>query len=427
MFSRFKDGIKDTKNSILIGFPELKQIIRNNPNKNKIEQIRNLRKNGDDYYKTLKSGLPYITPNCMVKQRNLDPDHFDQNFIQFSQYLYYDIDKLNPEEYKNYFIKRYGHLASMVCISSSGGGISVLFKVKNIINKENFGEIWTKLRTTILDGEPIDEKCKDIGRAMFISYDPDLFYNDENEVEVEVEVDLPNNINPSNKKGGKQSKPYNDFNNTLTSPISIISVNELLQKIITRTIVEVSNPIVDFKPVECVEVFIPKFIHDGTKHIIFTSMIHHLVHLNPDLEEKYLFSYLFYINNRFARPKMERKELIRLFNMVYKGINESGKTIVKKEIQYVHFNSSCSLPKKEKSRIANILNGCKRKNQSIKKIQDAKYELERKGQKTIQRNIAKISGLSPKTVRNHLNSQIINMEEMVAKENNSVPTKSVLG
>lgn len=420
MFSLFENGIKDTKHSKHIGLAELKQIIRNNPNKNKIEHIRTLRKNGDDYYRTLKSGLPYITPNCMVNIRNLDTEHFDQNFIQFSQYLYYDIDKLNQEEYKSYFINRYGHLVSMVCLSSSGGGISVILKVKNKITKDNFDEIWINVRTTVLAEEPIDEKCKDIGRAMFISYDPGLYYNDENEIEVDIE-DLDNQ---TYKKRGKQSKTCNDFNNTLISPFSIISIDEILPKLITRTVVEVSNPIVDYKPVECVEVFFPKFIKDGTKHIIYTSMIHHLVHLNPDLEEAYLFSYLFYINNRFARPGMERKELIRLFNMVYNGIKVTGKTFLKKEIQFIHFNPSCVLAKKEKSTIANMLNGCKRKNESIRKIQLAKYELEQMGHKITQKHIAGLSGLSLKTVRTHFNSPMIDMDEMVAIVNDSVPIKS---
>lgn len=98
MFSLFEKGIKDTKCSKFIGLPELIQTIRNNPNADKIDTIRNLRRNCDDNYKELKSELPYITPVCIVKIRNLDASHFDENIIQFSQYLYYDIDKLNPED-----------------------------------------------------------------------------------------------------------------------------------------------------------------------------------------------------------------------------------------------------------------------------------------------------------------------------------------
>ncbi len=260
MFSHFEKGIKDIKCSKFIGFPDLIKLIQNNPNAHKIETIRNLRKNGDELYKSLKSELPNITPSCMVKLRNLEDDQFDQNFIQFSQYLYYDIDKWNAEEYKSYFINRYGHQASMICISSSGGGISVLFKIKNTITKDNFSEIWQTVRDNLLSDEPIDNNSKGIGRAMFISNDPSVFYNYENELEVEVK----NPIEGSYKKTGKQSKTCKDFINNLISPFSIISIDRVLQKITTHTIVPVANPIIDFRPVEYVEVYIPKIIKDGT-------------------------------------------------------------------------------------------------------------------------------------------------------------------
>ena len=307
----------------------------------------------------------------------------------------------------------------MICISSSGGGISVLFKVKNIISRENFPVIWQTVRDTILFTEPVDEKCKNIGRAMFISHDPAVFFNYENEIEVEIK----NSSLESDKKRGKQSKTCKDFNNTLISPFSIKSIDQVLQKLATRTSVEVINPIVDFKPVEFLEVYIPANIKDGTKHVIYTSMIHALVYLNPSIEKEYIFSYLSYVNNRFARPKMEKREFTRLFNLVYNGIKETGKTNVNKELKYIHFHPDCKLTKEEKINISNMLNGYKRKNESIQKIIDAKHELEHLGQKMTQKRIAAISGLSAKTVRAHLNSPLTDIDEMVEMVNNSVLKK----
>ena len=419
MFSLFERGIKDTKCSKIVGLPELIQIIRNNPNNQKIETIRNLRKNGDEFYKELKSELPNITPNCIVKIRNLEEDHFDQNFMQYSQYLYFDIDKWNAEDYKSYFINKYGHLASLICISSSGGGISVLFRVKNTITKENFPEIWQTVRDTILFAEPVDEKCKDIGRAMFISHDPSVFFNYENQIEVEIK----NSSLKSDKKRGKQSKTCKDFNNTLISPFSIKSIDQILKKLANRTSVEVLNPIVDFKPVEYVEVYIPAIIKDGIKHVIYTSMIHALVYLNPSIESEYIFSFMWYVNNRFAKPKMEKREFIRLFNLVYNGIKETGRTKVTKELKFIHFHPDCKLTKEEKINISNMLNGYKRKNESIQKIIDAKNELKQLGQKMTQKRIAAIAGLSAKTVRTHLNSPMTDMDEMVQIVNDSIPGK----
>ncbi len=104
MFSYFNGGIKDTECSKLLDLPELVRTIQSNPHADKIDRIRTLRKKGDDSYKSLKTGLPYITPNCMVRNRNLDKEHFNQNFISFSSYMYFDIDIPNAEEYKQYFI-----------------------------------------------------------------------------------------------------------------------------------------------------------------------------------------------------------------------------------------------------------------------------------------------------------------------------------
>jgi len=130
MFSLFEDGITDTKCKKTIDLPELRRLIRNNPQAEKIAKLRQLRKSGDEYYKVLKSQLPNITPNCILDARSLKGENREKNFRQFSQYLYYDIDvQGNPDEYKSYFINKYGHFASLICLSSSAGGISVLFKI----------------------------------------------------------------------------------------------------------------------------------------------------------------------------------------------------------------------------------------------------------------------------------------------------------
>jgi len=150
-------------------------------------------------------------------------------------------------------------------------------------------------------------------------------------------------------------------------------------------------------------------------------MIHTLVHLNPEVERQYLFSYLYFINERHARPKMDKRELTRLFNTVYEGIKNTGVTYVSKKIKYVHFNPACRLSKAEKIIISNMLNGARRKNKTIQKIITAKQELENTGQKVSQKRIAEITKLSPKTIRAHLHSTLIDIDELVQMINDSLP------
>lgn len=417
MFSYFHDGITETNCTRYIDLQGLVSITKNNPEAEKISEIRNMRLNGADLdYKLLKSQLSYITPNCMLKKRSLDGENFNVNFIQSSGYIYFDFDVNNADEYKQYFIEKYGRLVSFVCLSSSKGGIAVLFKIKNPITKDNFNEIRDYLINNILVGEPIDNNAGGIGRAMFNSFDPEVYVNYENEIEVKI-VDTPV---IQEEKREKQSNSSTLITNRLNSPFSVITIDKVYEKLHTCTQVEVMNPVVDFKPVEFVEVYIPKIIKDGTKHTIYQSMIHHLVHLNPDIEKKYIFSFLFYVNNRFAKPKMDRIELIRFFNLVYYGIKKTGTMKYEKKTKYVHFNENCELSTKEKLNIANTLNGYHRRNNSIRKIQEAKEELIVSGIKISQKNIAEITGLSLKTVRAHLNSEQIDMDEMVMMINDSI-------
>jgi len=80
------------------------------------------------------------------------------------------------------------HVASLICISCSGGGISIFFKVSNNLkNEHDFLIARQYIIDNILVNEKIDTNAGGIARAMFISSDPDLFYNYENEIEIPVE------------------------------------------------------------------------------------------------------------------------------------------------------------------------------------------------------------------------------------------------
>ena len=211
-----------------------------------------------------------------------------------------------------------------------------------------------------------DNKCKDIGRAMFVSHDESVFVNYDTEVEVQLESSSSKKI----EKEGKQCKTSMISENTLNSRFSIIPIDIVLEKLNIRTPVDVQNPIVDYDLVEYLKFYIPKNIEDGTKHRTYTSMIHALVYLNPYIEGDVRYSYMFYINSNFARPKMEKREFTRLFNTIYNGIKRSGDTSVKTRIKSVHINPDSNLSKKEKISVANHVNGIRRKNNSIQKIID---------------------------------------------------------
>ena len=417
MFSYFEKGITNLIPSKTIDLGQLVKLIKTNPKQSLVNEIRELRLKGDQTYKKKKTFLNYITPNCSVKKRSLkEQEDYTKNFIASSSYVYFDFDDVvNAKEYKEYFISKYGHLVSLVCLSSGAGGISVLFKITNIIDNNNFYDIWEIIKTTYLKEEEVDIKCKNIGRAMYLPYDTEPFVNYENEITVDIPLNKEKN---TSKKQLNQSILNKKYNNTLIEPLSNIDFEEFMDKIVTKTPVVVNNPIVELFASEKMDVTFPREIRDTKKHSIYTIIIHKLVFLNPQLTASYLFSYLNFINNYFGKPPMEFKKLLDLFTFVYSSIkNDENYEFKNKKYKYVHFNSNSKLTGGEKRNLASKINGKRRSNTSIEKIITAKEELKSQGLKTTQKALAEKTGLSISTIKRYINSEPVDLEKLVIDVN----------
>ena len=417
MFSYFEKGITNLIPSKTIDLSQLVKLIKNNPKKSLINEIRELRLKGDQTYKEKKIFLNYITPNCSVKKRSLKEDeNYTKNFIAPSSYIYFDFDGVvNAQEYKHYFIEKYGHLVSLVCISSGAGGIAVFFKLTNAVDNKNFLDIWNTITETILKEEQVDVICKDLGRPMYLSYDTEPFVNYDNEITVDIPLSKEKN---TSKKQLNQSILNKKYNNTLIEPLSNIEFEEFMDKIVTKTPVVVNNPIVELFASEKMDVTFPREIRDTKKHSIYTIIIHKLVFLNPQLTASYLFSYLNFINNYFGKPPMEFKKLLDLFTFVYSSIkNDENYEFKNKKYKYVHFNSNSKLTGGEKRYLASKINGKRRSNTSIEKIITAKEELKSQGLKTTQKALAEKTGLSISTIKRHINSEPVDLEKLVIDVN----------
>jgi VirE N-terminal domain len=427
MFSYFEKGIKDTSPLKLIDLPGLVRVIKNNPHQVQIESIRELKKRGDNYYRRSKETLPNITPNCMVRERSLKDDEFEVNFIGPSGYIYIDIDDLpNAEEYKQVLIKKYGKLAALICISPGGMGITMLFKVTNTITKDNFEQVRATLIKTVLKDEKVCPNSAGIGRAMFISYDPDVFVNYENEITIEEcntekLENYPNSYSSynrvhyhlSDKNRNSDTGTIND-NNSSFHRYNIYPIDVILSSINTKTNVLVFNPIVDFKAVEFVEPYIHRMITDGNKHRTYYKFIHQWYYVNPNIGLDYLFSYLFFVNNTRAKPRMEMRELVRFFNSVIDKIRTTGEVFPDPFIKRVHFNPAAEISSKEKQFIAAQLNGAYARSITINKIIVAKQELRLQGKKITNRAVARIIRMDEKTVGKYINAAPIDMEYEVS-------------
>ncbi len=422
MFSYFNGGIKNIYPKRHIDLPTLVRLIKNNPEKFKIEKVRELRRTGLDY-STPKSYLPYITPNCLVRIRNLKES--DYNLITPSSYIYFDIDDYpNSQKLKDRFIDEYGHLASLVCISCSGGGISIFFKVSNHLKIENDFLIARQyIIDNILVNEKIDNNAGGIVRALFISSDPDLFFNYENELDIPIELFKKRKNKVDNNCRLEDKNSYYDMiriHCAPQEPFIPIPIKEVLEQLTLETPVNVKNPVVDYNEVNYVEIRFQYLIKDGLKHKTFTSMIHKLLFLNPNADKNLLLSYLYHVNEEYTgNKKMELRELMGLFEIVYNGATFLGNSKVKPVLKRIHYNKNCNTYF-NKRKVSGMIRGLLKENETKIKIRATIEEMEAKGIPISNSSISKHSGIHRGTIIKHKDTDLHDIKKIIDEINDSI-------
>lgn len=426
VFSHFEGGLKNTIPTSIIGLPDYVRMVKDDRYFEEFNIIRSLRASSNDEYKILKRELPYITPSVLLNKRNLKTSsEVQENLIQFTGYFYFDIDTF-PEQYsvytyKDYIIKRYGHLVSFVCLSSSLGGVSILIKINNEVTIDNFQSLWDTIRLTILKDEEIDTNCQGIGRAMIQSYDKELYVNYDNCITLDSVIDNKEKIgiDPIVCTVYNKANPhlFNQCNklDPSTFKYKVYNIDEVLATIKTKTIIPVFNPVVEFREEDVIETYIPKVIIDGMKHKTYYVLIHQLCYLNQDVPLDYLYSMLFYVNNIYAKPRMEVKELSRFFTFIISKIIKTGKINVRPKKRWVHWNKeNKELTSQEKLKIAKVLTGAFERHTTINKIQEAKKQLELEGKKITNRAIAKMIQMDVSTVGKRIKDKPVDMDYEVS-------------
>jgi hypothetical protein len=411
----FYDGIKTNNPSGYLNFQQVYEFIKDSPNAGLIETIRHLKSKDDGYYRQLKLKLPIITPHVEATARKLAGEEFDKNHKSFTQLMYFDIDDVqNVHVEKQRIINQYKDFVSLVCISPSGAGISIFIQIENELTKENFNPIWNSIRINELAGENIDVKANGIGRTMFLSSDPDVYYNPDASLAVDFEIDEEQVTDPNTcrLKNNNNVNSHFSSNNTITkNSYHLYGIDYVLKLINTTSQVEVDNHIVDVKEVPYVALYIPKLIIEGKRHSTLYSMIHHLFYLNPELEIDVIYSYVWFVNNVFVRPKLEKHDLLRHFNNVVNQIHSSSLVYVNYKKRRIHFNKNCwYLTSNDKMILAKKLTGVYKRHHNKQKVIDAIQQLESEKKKLTNIAIKQITGMDVKTIRNHRKSPDIDLE-----------------
>ncbi|MBS1949597.1 MAG: DUF3987 domain-containing protein [Bacteroidetes bacterium] len=181
LFKHFSNPVEDVSLIILSNW------LASDKYKKQVEEIRALFAQGrTQESQAFKQQLPAFTPSATFKEKRLLP-----NMEQYSGFVHLDFDKLQPKQLEAAF-KTVSELPfTFLCFRSpSGIGLKVFVEVTTGPDHHEIAYRKVKEYYEKATGLKADEKCKDITRLCFVSYDPDLYKNISNQKFQVAEVPL---------------------------------------------------------------------------------------------------------------------------------------------------------------------------------------------------------------------------------------------
>ncbi|RYE52365.1 MAG: hypothetical protein EOP48_16670, partial [Sphingobacteriales bacterium] len=354
--------------------------------------------------KTLKATLECFTPFAQINGYR-----DSSNVKSLSEFIYLDIDNLSDAAaLKQSLIQSHSNIITLIAITPSNKGLSILVRVRYDNTQEEVSkglqQAIEHVKSLFPDTIQFDPACKDIARANCITFDPEVYFNDKAET-----VNIPTITEFTEKKS--QVKPRASKNQNLLLPI-----DEVLKVLKLKTEVEVSD-IVDFNPVDGFsEVYIPKVITDGQKRKVYFAIICNLKLLNPNADDIYIYSFIHWVNNNYAKPRMNHDELMKHTKNILKQIKDGvivPVDVIETRTKSVHFAKDCGLSGNDKRTIAAKINGNKTKADTINAIIRTKKEMAVKGLKINRATLSKYSGVGLNTVKKYWDAEPIDIYEVI--------------
>jgi predicted P-loop ATPase len=166
--------IKETKKGKDLSIHDVLEEIRSGKWQDKIENLRSLVKSdaSESDISKAKSKLPYFTASGQFTTRN------DAGLVRHSGKLAIDFDKLEKYTSMDEAIEvlQNDKYSEYVFKSCTERGICVIVDIKPETHLESF--LFLEKYYKEIYGLEIDKGCKDISRPRFISYDSELFHNE---------------------------------------------------------------------------------------------------------------------------------------------------------------------------------------------------------------------------------------------------------
>jgi hypothetical protein len=165
--TRFK-SLRNTKPEQVVSLTDVLSEIASDKYKKQIDEIRSQENPSKS---PLKDKLPVFTPTGVFNYRSL------AGLEDYNGLMCLDIDHVEDPQSLKEKCKKLNYVYAAF-ITPSGKGLKVM--IKSPATSENYREIEAKVAEAFsLDTGAIrDNHCKDIARIQFVSYDPELYINE---------------------------------------------------------------------------------------------------------------------------------------------------------------------------------------------------------------------------------------------------------
>jgi hypothetical protein len=377
-YSPLTNTFRNVKNPFVVSVTDIQTIlefIKHGKFKEEIEVSRTFGK-GHSIFDKIKTSIPTFTPNGTFDGKRT-VDHLQT----LTGFIYLDIDyNIDPEILKNVpFIYSYWK-------SFSGNGYGVLIHVSGL-TKDNYKSSWSYLSDYFEKMEiKLDPHSKDISRQCVISYDPDIFINDN-----VVPLGIPKNDIPS--------KPY-PSSVTLPDYQMDMTYNDTLKYSTTLDDYGDMDYVVIEEGKEYRNTYVPKVIEDGKRHSWLCSYTSSILFNNPTISFDRLEKVLYKVNKEHCHPNLSKIEVKSIVDWSFKKHREQ-KLKIKTKKKKVWINPEKKLDKTQKRKIVGQVSGRLRREKTLQSLIEIHKLLSNQYPKVTQKLLEQHSTVKIRTIKKY--------------------------
>src|SRR5690606_25296748 len=335
-----------------------------------IQKARAFGKGTEEYDKIKAYYLPSVRFNFLF-----DGYAKNENIIAPTGLIYLDADNIETIPNNEYIFAKWKSL--------SGEGYGILVRVEGL-TLDNHSETYNELANII--GITADIGGRKATQQTVLSYDPDLYHNEDSKVYVCKKVSFDNNIKERRGLGG---------NDTFLET-GVIRLNNIDEYFDDDTPYKVFTP-----KVHICNPFIPRDIPEGQRNYIMYFLLSQYALLNKSKQWKFL-SWRAEIINAKMSPPLKKGEINNIIHNVLSQRDKGELRMIYNQERRVLFNPTYSFSINKKMQIVNMVLGGERSQKSKELIYQALegWDFETKG-KVTQKKITEITGLSIATVKRY--------------------------